>query len=569
MERKPKTLQPFIKMCATIGALPTSYLVSMTYEEQLIWLCNFLEKEVIPVVNNNSEVVKELQEWFENLDVQEEVNNKIEEMYESGQLQEIITQYLEISGVLGFDTIANLKSSTNLIEGSICKTIGSLTYNDGKGNYFKIRQLTSGDVIDEKTLFALTNFETLVAEILPDFYLNEVKEDVTTLEKSVGTISESISEIKDDIESIEESLSTYDIIVASDGSGDYTSVATAVSNATTGQTIYVKNGTYSDEIIDCLGKFLTIIGESKEGVVIQNSSGQYSQPVFNIGKGILKNLTINQNGYVNGVVAYALHIDNNDLTSNKLLIENCYIYSHSDAGLGIGLRPYGTVELINCEVYSDAIRNTDLDNGAIFCHTSQEAEGPQQLLILKNCFIHSLNRSAIKLQSCKTEINKGWLEAYNTSLYSDYYKYSSELIVRDRYVSATTDNMLLSLKNSNNTPILDYSEYSNSYDVMIGKFLNDQVEYPIKRHIFYGNITANTEVNINLKNALPNIGGIININGTLTETATGLQIQYNYNDGTNYFRSYQTTADNTYMTYLNSNLTGRYQLIVDYWANTQ
>lgn len=190
MERKPKTLQPFIKMCATIGALPTSYLVSMTYEEQLIWLCNFLEKEVIPVVNNNSEVVKELQEWFENLDVQEEVNIKIEEMYESGQLQEIITEYLEINGVLGFNTIADMKQATNLIDGSICRTIGTLTYNDGKGNYFKIRQLVSGDVIDEETLFALTNFETLVAELLPNYYLTDIQTQINNI------INNDIAELK-------------------------------------------------------------------------------------------------------------------------------------------------------------------------------------------------------------------------------------------------------------------------------------------------------------------------------------------------------------------------------------
>ena len=82
------TLRPFTRMLMTIGQIPTSYLISMSYEEQLLWLCNFLEKEVIPALNNNAEAVKEVQElytelksyvdnYFENLDVQEEINNKL------------------------------------------------------------------------------------------------------------------------------------------------------------------------------------------------------------------------------------------------------------------------------------------------------------------------------------------------------------------------------------------------------------------------------------------------------------------------------------------------------------
>ena len=41
-----KTLRPFRRFIYTIGALPSSYLISMTYEEQLIWFCNYLEKTV-------------------------------------------------------------------------------------------------------------------------------------------------------------------------------------------------------------------------------------------------------------------------------------------------------------------------------------------------------------------------------------------------------------------------------------------------------------------------------------------------------------------------------------------
>lgn len=112
------TMRPFTRCLMTIGMLPTSYLVSMTYEEQLLWLCNYLEKEVIPALNNNAEALKEVQDlyvelkkyvdnYFSNLDVQEEINNKLDEMATDGTLDRIINQ--EIFGELNekVDSLTN------------------------------------------------------------------------------------------------------------------------------------------------------------------------------------------------------------------------------------------------------------------------------------------------------------------------------------------------------------------------------------------------------------------------------------------------------------------------------
>lgn len=95
------SLKPFTRFCCSIGAIPSSYLVSMSYEEQLLWLCDYLQNTVIPTVNNNGQAVAELQglyvqlknyvdNYFTNLDVQEEINNKLDEMAENGELQAIL-----------------------------------------------------------------------------------------------------------------------------------------------------------------------------------------------------------------------------------------------------------------------------------------------------------------------------------------------------------------------------------------------------------------------------------------------------------------------------------------------
>lgn len=97
------SLQNFI---CTIGNLPTSYALSLSYEEQIWWLCDFLEKKVFPAIEENTNITQETQQafvelksyvddYFDNLDVQEEINNKLDEMTESGTLQSIIFDYLQ------------------------------------------------------------------------------------------------------------------------------------------------------------------------------------------------------------------------------------------------------------------------------------------------------------------------------------------------------------------------------------------------------------------------------------------------------------------------------------------
>ena len=110
MDEKPTVevnkLQPITKFIYTLGVLPTSYLMSMTYQEQLTWLCNYLSQTVIPAINDDVEAVQELQQlyidlenyvnnYFDNLDVQEEINNKIDEMAQDGSLTLLIKDYID------------------------------------------------------------------------------------------------------------------------------------------------------------------------------------------------------------------------------------------------------------------------------------------------------------------------------------------------------------------------------------------------------------------------------------------------------------------------------------------
>lgn len=158
--------------------IPLAFDESMSYYETLCGLLNLLKNSVIPTVNNNADAIIELQNfvdnYFNNLNVQQEINNKLDQMAESGQLTDIIAQYLQLAGVLAFNTKNDLKNATNLSNGSFTKTYGDTTYNDGKGAFYKIRTLINTDVIDDDKLIALTNYPTLVGEKMQNYYLNNL-----------------------------------------------------------------------------------------------------------------------------------------------------------------------------------------------------------------------------------------------------------------------------------------------------------------------------------------------------------------------------------------------------------
>lgn len=167
MEKSP-ILPPFKRFCVTIGNLPSSYVDSMSYYECLMWLCKYLKDTVIPAVNENAEAVNELINWFNNLDVQDEIDNKLDEMAENGELEEIIASYLQSNAVISYNTLANLVASENLVAGMTVRTLGHTTYLDGLGRLYKIRNITNEDVVDGVNIVAITNSETLIAELIPD-----------------------------------------------------------------------------------------------------------------------------------------------------------------------------------------------------------------------------------------------------------------------------------------------------------------------------------------------------------------------------------------------------------------
>ena len=155
VEKQPP-VPPFVQFCC--AAIPQVFDDSLSYYEAVCAMWKYLD-ETVKVINNNALVTEDfiakvdelhayVEHYFDNLDVQEEINNKLDAMVEDGTLQEIITQYIQANVAWTFNTVADMKSATNLIAGSYAQTLGFHSLNDGGGAIYYITDSGTANEMD-------------------------------------------------------------------------------------------------------------------------------------------------------------------------------------------------------------------------------------------------------------------------------------------------------------------------------------------------------------------------------------------------------------------------------------
>jgi hypothetical protein len=114
-----------------------------------------LGKELNKVINSTNSIGTQVESltdyvssYFDNLDVQEEIDNKLDEMAESGELAEIIASYINLNAVLTVDTVADMVANENLVAGSYVKTLGFYEVGDEGGAEYLIVNEPSLNVDD-------------------------------------------------------------------------------------------------------------------------------------------------------------------------------------------------------------------------------------------------------------------------------------------------------------------------------------------------------------------------------------------------------------------------------------
>lgn len=167
--------------------LPAVYDESLSYYELL---CKVIAKlnEVINQSNDVAEGLEQLKNYvdtyFDNLDIQEEINNKLDEMAESGELAEIIGQFLNSGCVLKFGTIDEFKNSELVVNGSIAGVFGKDEVNDGFVNYYLVTSETT-DIPLQNNLYA----ELIYNEKVDGSYLiDEIEHFEFYVENSKSTV---------------------------------------------------------------------------------------------------------------------------------------------------------------------------------------------------------------------------------------------------------------------------------------------------------------------------------------------------------------------------------------------
>ena len=133
---------PFRFWCQTV--LPLVYEESLSYYELLCKVVNYLNnllKDLNGVADNVLELnkgyeqlVNYINNYFENLNVQEEINNKLDEMAEDGTLTNLFSSYM----LKKFDTAEEMAADTTLVLGAYCQTLGFHSTGDKRGCKYRI-----------------------------------------------------------------------------------------------------------------------------------------------------------------------------------------------------------------------------------------------------------------------------------------------------------------------------------------------------------------------------------------------------------------------------------------------
>ena len=287
--------------------------------------------KIIDKVNESGEQVENLtdafialqnyvNDYFENLDVQDEIDNKLDEMADEGTLQEIITSYLQIAGILAYNTVSDLKSAVNLKDGSFVKTYGNTTINDGKGQFYKVRNITNADVVDEEFILSLHD-ENLIAELIPD---NNFVVDV----RQFG--------------------------IKNDGTDCTTKLQTLFNIFTNGATFFFRNGTYYCKNISVPSNS-QIIGEGNTKFVIPTN--EEIACIFRIEN--KENITIKDIKLQNGANVNDGH-NYGSVKSNVENLKSCIYFGTCNNIL---------IDNVYCNTFFDGIKFFDTNNVKILNST--------------------------------------------------------------------------------------------------------------------------------------------------------------------------------------------------------
>lgn len=380
---KAPNVPPFVRFCT--ASVPMVFDNSMSYYECLCALTKFIQ-DLVNTVNFNAtqldglqEAFKELKDYvdnyFDNLDVQAEIDAKLDEMAEGGQLAGIIAQFLAAAPVFAYHTIAEMAAATNLANGCIARVIGNTAAADGDGAYYLIRTRIEADDPDGLNLVAIG--DTLVGVRVQDAVYNAISAAIENVEDELDNKYNRTDNI-----SLQNYL-TYDM------NGTYYSQGSTIDENGTVY-IYTSNTSYNggnllvfDKITETLTN--TISTNFKHGgSMTKKGSYIYVAPcddtndilVYNTSTG-----TVTRNTTLESETAYANCIGVTDYDTNNILVVlgqtgyNANVMGLAPYVFNVNDNSFETITLTNSKGFNlsmfYAYQDVAYNNGHIYILVSQ------------------------------------------------------------------------------------------------------------------------------------------------------------------------------------------------------
>ena len=328
-EDKPSVMPPvppFVRFVAS--AVPMVFDDSLSYYEALCALWKYVS-DMTDVINNNATLEEEyilkfnelksyVENYFANLDVQEEINNKLDAMVEDGTLQTLINNFLQPNVTWTFDTVGDMQSSTNLVDGGFARTMGFHSLNDGGAALYSISD--SGTANGLNVLACGDLFATLIVpcSIAPEMvgaYGDATQDDTDAFSKAC----ELSKHVKGNGQYKIDSITLHDIKVECDIKTAEAGGLTFTNNVDfSGK---VENGTTST--LSDGGRCIYVTGSNN---IIHDAefTGLYT------GVAIVIETGANHNKVINSLFEPCFKIDVN-IAGNDTIVEGCYFAEHTNS----------------------------------------------------------------------------------------------------------------------------------------------------------------------------------------------------------------------------------------------
>ena len=433
-------------------AIPLAFDESLSYYECLCGLLNYLKEVIIKTLNNNAEAVAELQRlyeelksyvdnYFTNLDVQEEINNKLDAMVEDGSLQEIIDAYLSLKTLLVFDNVDDMKAGVNLVEGSYVKTLGYYSLNDGGGALYKIRTITNEDVVNNMTIIPLEKPNLIAVLCIEDnVKLKQLgaknDEDVSDiLQFAIDLTKERYTLIVDDYYLLEDSVNIDKPVIIKGDVSTYSNNGSCGFNCNKNENITYFN--FNEGSANCVIDHL-VFKNNRLGTCIKFSSRDESLTDYrvwknNFNKCRFQNFNVAINFYAIGdVTEYdyssemlftdckfynnAVSCEYNNVQSyNTNFISTDFECSPTNSGKGFVLNAYGGINIIGGSII--------LHDSFIKLSQNEHLDPPNKyigIINVSNCRFETFHETVFDytLESRKTYYSTNNLNINNTEIYT-------------------------------------------------------------------------------------------------------------------------------------------------------